>query len=924
MEEKTMLTAEEFINKYGRHMQLDTKISMADMRSRQNKMPELELSTDEVSYQSDEPFTIHIGLGCFEMEFADKTKRCNDEDEQLAYTLYLKGHEEQHARSTTKRGWEHIVGDPNEYGEAAKTIIREMSAILEPQPRRFMKSSDYDYFIETVCPSYNVGITKAVLGKMSHWLVNAIEDGRIERLRCRLRPGYKSLMQWARGEIWLHEGIFEYVDMDSRQELLFVMNNILSLATTGHYTRNFVNFYGETDMEKKITAMIPEIRAAVKSDSFKAMIPHALEVCKKIAPFIIKAFETQQQQQGGQGNDQSDDQNSNQNNGQGNGQSNNQSNSQSNSQNNDSGNNSQQSQNGQNDGQSNGSNGQQSQQNGQDSDQKDSQDSAQNDDQNASSSDKNGQQQNDPSNGSNEQQNGQNGKQSNDQNNGQDNGSNNNSQQSQNGQNNSQDDGSNGPQPQQNGRSGQNSTQSNAQNNNGSNNNGQSNNQSNNSYGQQSQQNSSFGGKQSNGNHGMSTEQLEETIEQMLKDNNMTGNHAHTCDKGEETGDGVDSQSDGFDIFSSGDDSGNDTSDNGSGPQGNEESSETEKSGSDDGEGECSSQNGQLKTNPFATGGEQGSRGQYVSEDAEDLSEIVKKIMEQAASQIREMTSNEREAGQKRGQKVQETVDTSSCPDVSDICTAFDEMQRHYKLDQELPIDVQMRGTVLHNKFRRFFESKMIPSVRERRSGRLDAAGIYKLAMKQIDVFKRNAQHGQFDGCIEIMIDCSGSMCGYKMQMACQAAAIIEEGLKGLVPVKIIAFSSMSRITHQVIKNWEDSAAKNHCWNYFRHGVVKGGTPTAQSLLICQRDIEVRPEEKKLIILLTDENARCAGNHLPSVIKSVRKAGINLIGIYFEGQITHEDENSFADLFDHRDNICCSPEQIENDLLRLVRRFVKE
>ena len=180
-----------------------------------------------------------------------------------------------------------------------------------------------------------------------------------------------------------------------------------------------------------------------------------------------------------------------------------------------------------------------------------------------------------------------------------------------------------------------------------------------------------------------------------------------------------------------------------------------------------------------------------------------------------------KKSSQHSGRNLKEVIDDSKCPDVSDICKDFHEHKRHYKVNDAMPADIKLRGTVLHNRIKKYFESKMVPAVRARRSGSLDAAAVYKAAMKQIDFFSRN-------------------------------------------------------------------------------------------------------EQNKMIILLTDENADCAGRGLNTVIHNIRKSGITLVGIYFENSISNTAKESFDTLFEHRDNICCTPENIGNEFVRIVQKFCKK
>ncbi len=352
-------------------------------------------------------------------------------------------------------------------------------------------------------------------------------------------------------------------------------------------------------------------------------------------------------------------------------------------------------------------------------------------------------------------------------------------------------------------------------------------------------------------------------------------------------------------------------------PQGADGSESAEKA---EGQGTC------LKGNPdtICEGGMQGSKGQHIDKDAEPDEEYILDAMKKAADEVRELLDVGVEATACSGKReAAEIYDNSVMPDVSEICTSFQGYTREYTVTEQLPVEYHMRGMVMHRKYKRYFESLKKPILRERRSGRLDAAGLYKAAMRQIDLFKKDAVTKGFDGCVEIFIDNSGSMCGIKKQEACLATGIIEEAFKGLLPVKIVAFDSTGTVNHEIIKNWNESLRGNCCYNYFVKSRNGGGTPTTETLLIGEKELLERPEEHKLMILMTDENAAYAGEYLTETIKKVRNSGIKLVGIYFDEKISESDIRGFDALFDGKDNICALPEDIDENLCRIVEKFAR-
>ena len=326
-------------------------------------------------------------------------------------------------------------------------------------------------------------------------------------------------------------------------------------------------------------------------------------------------------------------------------------------------------------------------------------------------------------------------------------------------------------------------------------------------------------------------------------------------------------------------------------------------------------------------GKQSGSRGQHADKDADnDASEVLAAMLEAAneAKEASELAIASEDAHQQARAKVEETEDPSMPLDMSEICTTYNEFHRQYQLTEELPADIQAECDVLRREYEQYFISRTRPTRRGLRSGQIDPKAIYKAGMRQMELFKRRGDDDRFSGCIEIRIDNSGSMGGFKKQCAVTAAARLEEIFKGLVPLKITSFDLTENVNVEVIKNWEDSFKKNCCWNYLKYGRSGGGTPTTEALLTAKKELLNRSEENKLLILLTDENTGYEGEYLKSTIHDVRSSGIQLCGIYFEDYLDDATAASFESLFDNIDAIACMPEEITKNLLPIVKRFTKK
>ena len=307
--------------------------------------------------------------------------------------------------------------------------------------------------------------------------------------------------------------------------------------------------------------------------------------------------------------------------------------------------------------------------------------------------------------------------------------------------------------------------------------------------------------------------------------------------------------------------------------------------------------------------------------------EAVEKAMKEAAEKTNELASKQidtinrtRAHVAKTSGKVVQNGDHEVSPkDVKDICSRFKEVRRKYKLKDKLPPVLASEGRTLYRKNRRYFKSLSTPNVSFLDSGMVDPSRIYGLSFGDTEIFRKKGMDRKFDGCIYMLIDNSGSMDGSKRVEACKAAALIEESYRGLVPIKIVAFDSTGTIVHEVVKGFDEQQNLNCCWNFCLHGRSGCGNEDQYDILIAQRELLMRPERKKLMIVLSD-GAPSSASATKRAIDETRKKGIKVCGIYFEeGDV--EDADGFFDMYGHKDAIACPLSELSKNLEMIAKRF---
>lgn len=335
--------------------------------------------------------------------------------------------------------------------------------------------------------------------------------------------------------------------------------------------------------------------------------------------------------------------------------------------------------------------------------------------------------------------------------------------------------------------------------------------------------------------------------------------------------------------------------------------------------------------------GDSDSSGEKKGKSADELkadSDTKKQIEEEvrrASARTREEAKRDLEALSKHLQRERrEAAAKKTVPDRSGPVTeesvrdlldgiSFSELKRGYRLTDDLPAVLKSRARSQKKKFQEYLRSRSLPNISNLDSGLIDPSRICGLAYGDTEVFRKNGTQSRFDGCVYMLIDNSGSMHGQKRSLACRAAAVQEEAFKELIPIKIVAFDERGELIHDVVKGWDEVTAKNACWNFCLHGRSGSGNEDGYDILIASRELMQRPEEKKLLIILSDGAPGDQGL-VRRAVKEARKKGITVASIYFEEEMDDEDDPAMKFMYEY-DYICCSAEEIDMHLSKIVKKF---
>jgi len=332
------------------------------------------------------------------------------------------------------------------------------------------------------------------------------------------------------------------------------------------------------------------------------------------------------------------------------------------------------------------------------------------------------------------------------------------------------------------------------------------------------------------------------------------------------------------------------------------------------------------------------------AEVAKDVIEAaLERLKEQAMENCRENLNSVKNMGVRKAPVIKEVFDNSA-PVTRDILkgkratTKFNFLEKKQKYNVFLPMPqiLRQRAEAFADKLKTVFERENIPETTERLSGSVNTNDLYKLAIGELDFWKRNEEEGEIDACAYFLCDNSGSM-GHgeesKREYALSSLAIIEEGFKRYMPLKIVAFQESGRsVVHDVVKNWEEIRANSCSYNFLAQGPGGSSNADGLSIRIATQELLDRPESQKILFVLSDGLPAYSNGEADTAIaaEEARDTGIILVPIYFgscacsmEATLNSKEAHTFANMY-QKNYIITVPEKIEENVINVLTRLVME
>lgn len=323
-----------------------------------------------------------------------------------------------------------------------------------------------------------------------------------------------------------------------------------------------------------------------------------------------------------------------------------------------------------------------------------------------------------------------------------------------------------------------------------------------------------------------------------------------------------------------------------------------------------------------------------------EIDDMLASIKEQAKADLYDHVKDVKSYGARRIPSIKEVFDTAAPvkPLEKSTCSEkfrFEEKKRTYPMNLDMPQHLAQRAKAFARKLEKVFQAEDIPELENRMSGSINNRDIYKIAVGELDFWKKTEEAGELDVCCYFLCDNSGSM-GYgkesKRDYAWQTLTVIEEGFKKYMPLKITAFQLYGRkVIHDCAKGWEERYNKSCSFNYLLQGGGGSCNADGYSIRIATQELLERPEHQKILFVLSDGLPAYSNGDKDTALaaEEARKAGIIVVPIYFSDEtcadgsvdLNTSTAKKFKEIYVHN-CIITIPEHIEDNVIKILTKLV--
>ena len=198
---------------------------------------------------------------------------------------------------------------------------------------------------------------------------------------------------------------------------------------------------------------------------------------------------------------------------------------------------------------------------------------------------------------------------------------------------------------------------------------------------------------------------------------------------------------------------------------------------------------------------------------------------------------------------------------------------------------VRQKSVVLRTRIANYLQTQKMEKSMTARRGRLATNKLYRLAVDDCRVFNKKQPVKSNNVAIHLLLDGSGSMNGVRAEIAYPAAQAFAEAVSNYPDINVAASVFCSggvagksgNIVYPVLKH-KQKISVNTKWGF----LPRGNTPLAEGIYYAWSELMVQPEERKILILLTDGQPNDKDS-TKTMVSLCKKSGMEVIGLSIDG-----------------------------------------
>ena len=255
----------------------------------------------------------------------------------------------------------------------------------------------------------------------------------------------------------------------------------------------------------------------------------------------------------------------------------------------------------------------------------------------------------------------------------------------------------------------------------------------------------------------------------------------------------------------------------------------------------------------------------------------------------------------------------------------------------DMPPEVLNRGRLVNKELKTVFLNKQTFNSRNRRSGQLDTNALWKKGINDFNMFVKKGAPKDTSYAINVLVDASGSMKDFaddtrgatKLEKATEAIAMIEEGLRDLVPVRITYFTAgWGQVLHSTVKDFDQKSKDTLSWKRLP-AFSSMANQDGYSIKVATRELLKRLEKKKILIILSDglptEPSESKGQReVQEAVREARKAGVIVIAIAFGSDQEMENNREVYKEMYQNGIIMARPDEIHKYLAKTIKTEINQ